>query len=92
LFERATAIVMIDDLGAQSTPTARLLRHFFGLTDAEAAIAAAIGSGWELDEISHMRGVSLGTLRNQLETILAKTGIRRQTELVALLRRYVEAT
>jgi len=92
LFERATAIVMIDDLGAQSTPTARLLRHFFGLTDAEAAIAAAIASGRELEEISRARGVSLGTLRNQLEAIFAKTGARRQTELVALLRRYVEAT
>jgi DNA-binding CsgD family transcriptional regulator/PAS domain-containing protein len=91
LFERASAIVMIDDLGAQSTPTARLLRRFFGLTGAEAAIAAAIASGQELDEISRTRGVSLGTLRNQLKAIFVKTGTRRQAELVALLRRYVEA-
>ncbi len=89
LFERASAIVMIDDLGVQTTPTARLLRHFFGLTNAEAAIAAAIASGRELDEISRTRGVSLGTLRNQLESIFAKTGTRRQAELVVLLRRYV---
>jgi DNA-binding CsgD family transcriptional regulator/PAS domain-containing protein len=92
LFERGTAIVMIDDLGAQSNPTARLLRHVFGLTHAEAAIAIAIGSGWDLDEISHRRGISLGTLRNQLKSIFAKTGTRRQTELVVLLQRYVEVT
>ncbi len=92
LFERATAIVMIDDLSAQLTPTARLLRQVFGLTDAEAAIAVAVGSGRALDDISYSRGVSLGTLRNQLKTIFAKTGARRQTELVALLLRYVEAT
>jgi DNA-binding CsgD family transcriptional regulator/PAS domain-containing protein len=91
LFERASAIVMIDDLGAQSTPTARMLRRFFGLTGAEAAIAAAIGSGQDLDEISRTRGVGLGTLRKQLKTIFVKTGTRHQTELVALLRRYVEA-
>jgi DNA-binding CsgD family transcriptional regulator len=82
---------MIDDLGAQLTPTARLLRHFFGLTSAEAAIAAAIGSGRDLDEISRTRGISLGALRNQLESIFVKTGTRRQTELAALLRGYVEA-
>jgi DNA-binding CsgD family transcriptional regulator len=91
LFERAAAIMMIDDLGTQVTPAARLLRHFFGLTDAEVAIAAAIGSGRELDEISCARGVSLGTLRKHLKAILLKTGTRHQTELVALLRRYVEA-
>ncbi len=92
LFERAEAIVMIDDLGVQLTPTARLLRHFFGLTNAEAAIAAAISSGRELDEISRARGVSHGTLRNQLESIFTKTGTCRQTELAALLLRYVGAT
>lgn len=92
LFERATAIVMIDDLDAKSTPTVRLLRQVFGLTNAEAAIAAAVSSGRDLDEISHTRGVSLGTLRNQLQTIFAKTGARRQTELVAMLLRYVGAT
>jgi DNA-binding CsgD family transcriptional regulator/PAS domain-containing protein len=92
LFERATAIVMIDDLDAPLTPTARVLRQAFGLTSAEAAIATAVSSGRELGEIAHSRGVSLGTLRNQLNTIFAKTGARRQTELVALLLRYVGAT
>lgn len=92
LFEQATAIVMIDDLGAKLTPTTRLLRQVFGLTDAEAAIAVAVGSGQELDEISRSRGVTLGTLRNQLKAIFAKTGAHRQTELVALLLRYAEAT
>jgi DNA-binding CsgD family transcriptional regulator len=74
LFERAKAIVMIDDLDAPLTPKAGLLRQVFGLTSAEAAIATAGSSGRELDKIAHARGVSLGTLRNQLKTIFAKTG------------------
>lgn len=92
LFEQAAAIVLIDALDTPLAPTARLLRQVFGLTGAEAEIAAAVSSGRELDDISHTRGVSLGTLRNQLKTIYAKTGTRRQTELVALLLRYVGAT
>jgi DNA-binding CsgD family transcriptional regulator len=35
-----------------------------------------------------MRGVSLGTLRNQVKTICAKTDTHRQAGLVALLLRY----
>jgi len=90
LFERAAAIVMIDDMKARLAPTTALLRQVFGFTGAEAAIATAITSGQELDQIAHSRAVSHGTLRNQIKTIFTKTGVRRQTELVALLMRYVK--
>ena len=79
---------MIDDPEARLAPQAPVLRQVFGLTGAEATVATALASGREAKEIAHMRGVSLGTLRNQLKTIYAKTGARRQAELVALLLHY----
>jgi DNA-binding CsgD family transcriptional regulator len=87
-FQQARAVLMIDDPEAQLAPQALVLRQAFGLTGAEASVAAAVASGRKVEKIAHMRGVTLGTLRNQLKTIYAKTGTRRQAELVALLLRY----
>ena len=79
---------MIVDPEAQLVPQAPVLRQVFGFTGAEASVAILLSSGRDVDEIARMRGVSLGTLRNQLKTILAKAGAHRQAELVAVLLRY----
>jgi DNA-binding NarL/FixJ family response regulator len=63
------------------------LRQMFGLTTSEVAIAVALTSGHEVEEIARTRHVSPGTLRVQLKSIFLKTGVRRQSELVALLLR-----
>jgi DNA-binding CsgD family transcriptional regulator len=89
LFQQARAVLMIDDPEAQLAPQALVLRRLFGLTGAEATVATAVASGRKAEKIAQMRGVSLGTLRNQLKTIYAKTGTRHQAELVALLLHYV---
>jgi DNA-binding CsgD family transcriptional regulator/PAS domain-containing protein len=92
LFHQARAVLMIDDPEAQQVPQAPVLRQVFGLTGAEASVAIAHSSGRDVEEIARMmRGVSIGTLRNQLKTICAKTDTRRQAELVALLLRYSTA-
>jgi DNA-binding CsgD family transcriptional regulator len=82
---------MIDDPEARLPPEAPVLRQIFGFTGAEASVAIAVSSGRDVDEIARMRRVSPGTLRNQLKTVFAKTGVRRQAELVALLLRYATA-
>jgi DNA-binding CsgD family transcriptional regulator len=83
---------MIVDPEARLPPEAPVLRQVFGLTGAEATVAIALSGGRDVHEIARMRGVSLGTLRNQVKTVFAKTGVRRQAELVALLLRYAAAT
>jgi DNA-binding CsgD family transcriptional regulator len=90
-FGQARAVLMIVDPEAQLVPQAPVLRQVFGFTGAEASVAIALSSGRDVDEIARMRGVSPGTLRNQLKTILAKTGAHRQAELVGLLLRYATA-
>ena len=63
------------------------LRQVFRLSPAEAAIAIALAAGVDLHEISEARNVKLNTLRSQIASIMAKTGTRRQAELVALIAR-----
>ncbi len=41
--------------------------------------------GYSLQEIASLRRVSIGTVRNQLKSIMDKTTTSRQSELVRLL-------
>lgn len=58
-----------------------------GLTVAEAEVALRLAEGMTLQEIALERAVSLHTVRNQIKSALAKTGARRQTDLVGLIGR-----
>ncbi len=60
-------------------------RARFGLTEAEAALAALLAEGLTLAESAKRRGVGLTTVRSQLARLLRKTGCRRQAELTLLL-------
>jgi DNA-binding CsgD family transcriptional regulator len=64
-----------------------VLRDAYGLTAAEAAVALLLATGRDLTEIAHRRGSAVGTVRNQVKALLAKTGSRRQTELIIKLQR-----
>lgn len=79
------AIIFIADSAEQRVPPGAFLQKLYGLTPAEAAIAVAIAAGRTLDEISAMNGVTRNTVRVQTQSILSKTGVRRQAELVRLL-------
>lgn len=61
-------------------------RH--GLTSAESEVALALADGSSLAAIARDRGVSLPTVRSQLQSIFSKLGVCRQAELVARLRRH----
>ena len=61
------------------------LESLFGLTPTEARLLGAIATGSTVEEYAQMRGVSVGTARVQLKQIQAKTGQRRQADLVRLV-------
>ncbi len=63
------------------------LAQMFGLTRAEASITSWLVSGRAIDEYAQYRGISLETARSQLKTVLSKTGMSRQAQLVAALAR-----
>ena len=62
-----------------------LLSTTFDFTPAEARVAAQVASGRLLKEIARSLGVQASTVRTHLNNILAKTGTRRQSELVRVL-------
>jgi DNA-binding CsgD family transcriptional regulator len=80
-------IFLIVDLEVVPQPNPETLRRIFGLTPAEARLAAKIGRGETLNKIARENGVCIATLRSQLAAIFGKTRTCRQTELAMLLAR-----
>lgn len=65
------------------------LARMLGLTPAEARVAAGLALGRGPASLAEEAGVSLHTVRTQTKSILAKTGLGRQVELVGLVLRSV---
>ena len=84
-FGGGRAILAITDLTSSRVSNAAVLKLTFGLTAAEARLAAAICEGTELKTAARRFGVSRETVRSQLRSIFGKTGVHRQAELVARL-------
>lgn len=59
--------------------------RIFGLTKAEAKLTLAIVNGMTASEYADQNGVSINTAYSQIKEVLAKTGTRRQAELVKLV-------
>ena len=78
---------MLTDLTASKVADATVLAVAFGLTAAEAKVAAQIAAGRGLDETAAALGIHRETARTQLKAAFVKTGTRRQPELAALVGR-----
>ena len=61
-----------------------LLMERFRLTPAEARVALHLIDGGDIASCAEAAGVSPGTVRTQLKSIFAKTGVNRQAALVRL--------
>lgn len=85
VFDGCRAIVVVSDLTRPGFTDAALLDLVFGLTPAESRLAAALCEGQDIAAIAAAFGISRQTARSQLKAIFAKTGSRRQAELVARL-------
>jgi DNA-binding CsgD family transcriptional regulator len=81
----AHALVLVADPERTYDLPGDVLKTLYGLTPSEAEIANALLAGRSVAEIAELRRVTEGTLRVQLKTILHKTGVRRQGELLRLL-------
>lgn len=91
VLQDAKAIASIVDPEQERNNPVGLLRRAYGLTEAEARVAVAIGRGSDLFEIAGRHGVSIETIRAQLKLAFAKTHTRRQGELAALVARLIDA-
>lgn len=84
----AAAIVFVIDTAQQIRPRNEILRTLFGLSPAECRLALLSADGRSLAEISQELGVSRNTLKTQIASIYAKTGVSRQSQLVRLLLQF----
>jgi DNA-binding CsgD family transcriptional regulator len=79
---RPAALLLVNDPDrAVQLPTERLAKAF-GLTGAEAKLAAALATGTSLSAYAETAQITIGTARWYLKQALAKTGAHRQSELV----------
>lgn len=81
------SVLLLIDLDATPLPSTSCLEQIFGLTPAEARLTLLLVDGKTLDEIAHLRHLSVATVRTQLKAVFEKTHTHRQAELVVLVSR-----
>jgi DNA-binding CsgD family transcriptional regulator len=82
---RPAVCLMISDPHSQRPLPNHILRASFGLTEAEARLAALLAAGEDLRAAAAKLGITYGTARARLAEIFQKTETRRQGELIKLL-------
>jgi len=86
LVQRAVAAVFVVPGGAPHAPI-DAIAALYDLTPAEGQILASIGRGISIDKTAEALGITRSTTRTHLLRVFAKTGCKRQAELVALVAR-----
>ena len=86
-FNGGRAVSILTDLTKPSVSDSKLLAILFGLTPAEATLAAAIASGIGIDAAAASLRIARETAKSQLKAVFLKTNIHSQPELLALVAR-----
>ena len=81
-------IYLTDPTSHQQAPQ-QLVSQLFGLTKAEARLATLLADGLSVAEAAETMHVSEGSARSYCKRIYAKTGLKRQAELVRLVLKSV---
>jgi DNA-binding CsgD family transcriptional regulator len=85
------AAIYLSDPSLRIETAEPVLQGLYGLTRAEARLAAQLVRGQTLEQAAADQGVSLNTVRTHLKRIFVKTDTARQADLVSLLLSGVEA-
>jgi DNA-binding CsgD family transcriptional regulator len=85
LFSGATSLLFVTPVIRSKAPDVGLLEALFDLTPAEAKVASLLVEGCSVETIAAVQDVTANTVRQQLKSVFAKTGVGRQAELVSLL-------
>jgi len=86
---RMAVMAFIRDPLKRERPTQEVLRALYRLTPAECRVALLMSDGHTSRHIAEMVGVTENTVRTQLKSIFAKTGVKRQAELIKVLSAHV---
>jgi DNA-binding CsgD family transcriptional regulator len=91
LFSQAAAILVLTRASSSPTQATSLLQVLFDLSATEADVAARIAAGRTAEHIALTDGKSVDTVRNQIKSVLRKTGCARQVDLARLLAQLIPA-
>src|ERR1044072_731857 len=83
--EQPCAIIFVTDPDAVAPPDAVQLQRQFGLTPAESRFVLEILKGDGIGATAERLGILPGTARTHMHRVLAKTGTKRQADLVRLI-------
>jgi DNA-binding CsgD family transcriptional regulator/PAS domain-containing protein len=83
--DAACVALFVADPEHRPIASGSVLATLYGLTPAESRLASHLAAGRTIEEASAELGIALGTARTHLKHVLAKTGARRQSELVGLV-------
>ena len=86
VFSAACSLLVLTPVKHVAALPVAIVRGLFDLTAAEARVAHAVADGERIEDIAAALGLSPGTIRTQLKSVFAKTGVSRQVELANLLR------
>lgn len=78
-------VMFIFESNSNNDKSSADVARIFGLTKAEARLTLAIANGMTATEYSSENGISINTAYSQIKDVLAKTGTRRQAELIKLV-------
>jgi DNA-binding CsgD family transcriptional regulator len=81
----ARVLVTLEDLNPSQVDVSGDLHDMFGLSDAEAQIAALLHDGHDLASIAEHRSTKTSTIRKQVSRVFEKMNVHRQAEVVQLV-------
>ncbi|UPG73910.1 LuxR C-terminal-related transcriptional regulator [Roseomonas gilardii subsp. gilardii] len=87
---RASVLLLLTDPARGAMPTPEIcqqLREIYGLTTAEAGVAAWAAQGIGLPEVGQILGITVNTVRTHVRRVFHKTGVRSQAELARQVER-----
>lgn len=79
---RKGALVFVAPDREAAVDEARMYRETFGLTPAEARLAARLKDGKSLKEAAAELNIAVNTARNQIKSVFEKLGVNRQSDLI----------
>jgi len=85
------AVIWLIDTQRQGGGGVALAASLFGLTRAEQKVLSLLLEDQAPKQIAQSLGVGLSTVRTQLSSLLQKTGVRRQQELLRLMAAFPQA-
>ncbi len=82
---RPLALALLHDGARRAEPDPLVIAAAFDLTPAEARVAVRLARGERAQDVARAHGVTVATVRSQIQSVLEKVGARHQNELVSAL-------